>query len=387
MGWDALLWFLGSAAFVVGAVFVHQRRGAAWDSVAWQYGLRRRAPRWFQQELMSGEVRGHDVRVETHSREAGNGSKTWTRVEVRHRLPGGAWIHPRGVKPAAAPLGLVDPVETGDPHFDSRLSLLGPRAAVRSTLDAASRRALLNAFASFPIVVERGLVHWEARSVAVRAAVLGTAVGRALDVADALAPGPLGVRERLLAIGRDDPLPEVRRRCLQELLRDADDGDADRLCAIARQDESPRVQDLALREELRRAESPAWADIAPFAARLDNADRLFAARLVHRHRLAEGRAAMAELLSGTPEVAAAAATALGEVGTRDDLPALRSLARRRDDLLRRVAASAAADAIQERLGVVDGGLAVVPLPTGAGGLSELDAEGGLSEAEKSDLDP
>jgi hypothetical protein len=270
-------------------------------------------------------------------------------------------------------------LQTGDEGFDAAVNLRGSAQHLRACLDDSARRRIIQAVAG-GMRIEDGAVVREERGAMDSVDELALLLRRAVGLARSLSFDPGGVTTALAANARRDPLPGVRRQCLQALLERAPTSDAAAAALrVALNDSDERVRVLAARRSA-GAESQE-ALLALSASKDDDVCREVAEALV---AVADPRVepALVELLSRPADaVRAAAARSLGRVGSIAAVEPLLVLTK--GALFGGAARDAARDAvrrIQERLGDADAGRLSLAEAGNEGAVSLAEPEGALSLA-------
>jgi len=360
-----------------------EKKQSAWRRVADQFGLRFQPGGWFSKDVLSGEIDGQDVFVDTFTTSSGKSQQTWTRVQSRYSVASGIKIGREGVLSGLGKIFKGDDIQIGDSVFDDAMLLRGPERTLRARLDHRSRATVLELLEDSALAVEDGVVRWQKMKTVVEAHELGAAISQTVKLSLALDCRAMDVEGRFLDILRRDPEPDVRRRCLEQLLEGAGEAIREEALDLARVDDSPRVRLVAVQQGLRHADSVTWDDLKPFARSPETSLRVFAAELVGKHALAGAQSALLAMLdSDDPPIQIAAAGALEVVGGREAVEPLLPLTKGLlTDVDLKTAARAAVESIQARLGAGgQGGLAVVDAAARAGQLSVVAGEGRLSEA-------
>ena len=194
------------------------------------------------------------VRLEWYSYSRGNWSRSEEaghRIVLRHAVGdlGGLTLAPETLETAMAkalPLGLggAREVELGDRLFDGAFYVGGAPARVFAALDAATRARLLRLGGLGRVALSRGELSLEVAQDDSLASFARVHAGLelALDVAARLARAA-DPTARLAENARADPIPLVRLRCLQVLMREFGEDPATHAVALAAcSDPDPEVR-------------------------------------------------------------------------------------------------------------------------------------------------
>jgi|GEM_PF-3320678 len=356
-----VLWRL--AAMVLAS---RTRKRELWAQVGRDRGLVLEPGGLVSRDRLVGTVGGRELVVDLNEPDDGpHAGKTCTRIQCATGL-----MEPIKVRTMArwTLIRPRDQVLTGDLGFDEAISVRGDGPWIRGQLTAATRRELRH-LVTPDLRVKDAALTLLVPKVHLGAERLRAEIDRAVRVVELLDPADGSAPARLLAVLRDDPVPEVRLRSLEELIDLGGPGWPDALEAAA-VDSDPAVRRRGARARLDSRDLVLWDELGELADSEDPVDRAFVCDLTARHGLLGGReAARLGLTIPDSSLQTAAARALAVVGQREDvaelLPHTRGLLA--DEAVRRAAQRAIAS-IQERLGGGHGGLAVAD-QGGGGGLS------------------
>jgi hypothetical protein len=144
---------IGSVIFF--AYQSHQRSVATWQRVANQLGLDIVVGSGFSKPLITGNLHGMPVRIDTYTQRQGNSSTTYTRYQVRYPSSGFDFeLKREGTFSFIGKIFGVQDVEIGDPVFDGAFKIkTSDRNRLVALLTPSVRNGLFRLLASHPSAV------------------------------------------------------------------------------------------------------------------------------------------------------------------------------------------------------------------------------------------
>ncbi len=133
----------------------HQSTVATWQRVAAQLGLGIETKSGFSKPIISGNLNGLPVRIDTYTQRSGNSSTTYTRYQVRYPPAGFEFrLSREGALSFIGKLFGVEDVQVGDPVFDGAFKIkTSDRQRLLSLLTPSVRNGLFRLMASYPSAV------------------------------------------------------------------------------------------------------------------------------------------------------------------------------------------------------------------------------------------
>ncbi len=133
----------------------HQRTVATWQRVATSLGLSIETKSGFSKPMISGNLNGLPVRIDTYTQRSGNSSTTYTRYQVRYPPAGFDFrLSREGALSFIGRFFGVEDVQVGDPVFDGAFKVkTSDRQRLLHLLTPSVRSGLFRLLASFPTAV------------------------------------------------------------------------------------------------------------------------------------------------------------------------------------------------------------------------------------------
>ncbi len=133
----------------------HQRTVAAWQRVASRLGLNIEVKSGFSKPVITGNLNGLPVKIDTYTQRSGNSSTTYTRYQVRYPPAGFDFrLKREGALSFIGKLFGVEDVQVGDPVFDGAFKIkTSDRQRLLTLLTPSVRNGLFRLMASYPSAV------------------------------------------------------------------------------------------------------------------------------------------------------------------------------------------------------------------------------------------
>lgn len=321
--------FLGVAAVAVVALVTHfsftgRKRRDPRLVVFDELGLRSRVAGAFV--WGEGPIDGLDVFVELHGAESYG--RAYSLVRISPVIPD-LYIEPKGNAIdwiADRFAGEAKPTPTGDPDFDRVLLVRGSTAAVFAGLGAAAREALASELPRIgSTLVDKGCLRYRIESEIVSPKRLHHLLRELLALAEKIRAGKTPT-EALAKNATTDPIPLIRRSCLEVLANDfAGEPATETALAAAVRDPDPHI---ALAAASRQKDGVSRLEQLVLGAAVLLDVRLQALEVLFTRVPAREQARICDLVIpiGPAEISARAIRHLGELSLRGRLPELRRLA-------------------------------------------------------------
>lgn len=226
----------------------HQRTVETWRRVAHQLGLQAEVGRGLSRPIISGNLNGLPVRIDTYTHRSGNSSTTYTRYVVGYKPLGFNFRLKRegGLSFIGKLFGIED-VQVGDPVFDGAVKIkTSDRSRLLEVLTPSVRSGLFRLMASYPsAVVEDDHITVVKAKFERNGEVLASTAQRTVATAQLLTAPSAGVSDEIVVDREQGLLADVAdrmRRAVEEHPEDVDQRifEVETLAAAGAEEEAAR---------------------------------------------------------------------------------------------------------------------------------------------------